>query len=493
MRRTALLFPLCSLTLAALGAQSPQPELPVPVPEASRAWRTGLDALGPGTGAAPACNERGENLKTRGAELDARQDELERERIKLNQRLDIIQRQAGTLAGAQSELSRQRAEFNATQAGFGRRADPGGTEGQRHADLRRQLEAAEEALAGEFALLERGTRAARNEADRLRRDIADFEALGEAFQVDLARHEAACRARDIRVQVTDREIFDTNDLIDAYAGWQSGEFERVLRIVTPLADQGDAAAQFIMGGLYDSGNGVPQDPELAAHWWRLAAEQGMARAQNEIAVMLSDGRGVPADPKQAVVWYRKAAEQGLDVAQANLAQMYWRGIGVERDDAEAVAWFHKAAGQPDGFGWAEYYLGVAYASGRGVRADQREAARWFGRAADRGYSDARYALGAMYWNGAGVRRDQGRAVHLWALAASDGIDMAETALERVLPLLPRRRIRGTTMIHAKPDADAAVVRTASDGETAYVLERSGDWIEVYLPEPHTLGYLNSSR
>ena len=292
--------------------------------------------------------------------------------------------------------------------------------------------------------------------------------------------------------LADRDIL-VGALADAYEGWQSGHFERVLQIVKPLAEQGDAAAQFIMGGLYESGQGVPQDYELAAKWWQKAAQQGMARAQNELAVLLSDGRGVMQDTKQAVVWYRKAAEQGLDAAQANLGLMYWKGLGTRRNDAEAVSWFRKAAEQEKGFGWAEYYLGVAYSIGRGVRSNQREAVRWFTRAAERGYSDAQYSLGAMYLSGAGVPRDQGRGAHWWALAAHDGYEPAEQGLTALLPRLPRRKLRGTTPIMASRDEGAEVIRTAGDGETAYVLDRSGEWTEVYFPDSHAVGFMRDGK
>ena len=46
-----------------------------------------------------------------------------------------------------------------------------------------------------------------------------------------------------------------------------------------LAEQGDAAAQCLLGVVYAQGLGVPQDYKEAAKWYRLAAEQGHAAAQ----------------------------------------------------------------------------------------------------------------------------------------------------------------------------------------------------------------------
>ena len=42
------------------------------------------------------------------------------------------------------------------------------------------------------------------------------------------------------------------------------------------AEQGNAAAQYNLGVMYDNGEGVPQDYAEAAKWYRLAAEQGEA-------------------------------------------------------------------------------------------------------------------------------------------------------------------------------------------------------------------------
>ena len=45
------------------------------------------------------------------------------------------------------------------------------------------------------------------------------------------------------------------------------------------ARQGDDSAQFNLAVKYEIGEGVPEDDEEAARWYRLAAEQGHAPAQ----------------------------------------------------------------------------------------------------------------------------------------------------------------------------------------------------------------------
>jgi len=56
---------------------------------------------------------------------------------------------------------------------------------------------------------------------------------------------------------------------------QRGDYVTALREWTPLAEQGDASAQYNLGVMYGNGQGVPQDYKAALEWYTLAAEQGM--------------------------------------------------------------------------------------------------------------------------------------------------------------------------------------------------------------------------
>ncbi|MDR1275864.1 MAG: sel1 repeat family protein [Candidatus Accumulibacter sp.] len=77
------------------------------------------------------------------------------------------------------------------------------------------------------------------------------------------------------------------------------------------AMRGDAAAQYILGVLYQNGEGVRKDYAKAAKWFKKAAEQGDARAQNNLGLLYAEGRGVPKDDAKAAEWLRKAAEGGV--------------------------------------------------------------------------------------------------------------------------------------------------------------------------------------
>ena len=136
-------------------------------------------------------------------------------------------------------------------------------------------------------------------------------------------------------------------------GWDAYErrdYATALKEFLPLADQGDAEAQFNLGVMYEIGNGVPQDFAEAAKWYRKAAEQGIAAAQSILGVMYHAGDGVPLDYVEAVKWHRMAAEQGYARAQLQIGLMYRHGIGVPLDYVQAHIWFNLAAAQGNELG-----------------------------------------------------------------------------------------------------------------------------------------------
>ena len=100
------------------------------------------------------------------------------------------------------------------------------------------------------------------------------------------------------------------------------EQEKAIRLFQKAAGQHFEAAEFILGGLYETGSGVPKDFAAAAAWYGKAAEQGFAPAQNNLGILYHDGNGVPRDLSKAINWYRRAAEQRNPAACMNLAKVY---------------------------------------------------------------------------------------------------------------------------------------------------------------------------
>ncbi|MCR5219466.1 MAG: sel1 repeat family protein [bacterium] len=88
-----------------------------------------------------------------------------------------------------------------------------------------------------------------------------------------------------------------------------------LKALILLAKQGNVEAQWRLGRLYGSKEGLLQNDEKAVFWYNKAAQKGYAPAQYSLGWMYEHGRGVAQNGEQALFWYRKAAEQGLQKAR----------------------------------------------------------------------------------------------------------------------------------------------------------------------------------
>ncbi len=133
-------------------------------------------------------------------------------------------------------------------------------------------------------------------------------------------------------------------LADVKAGvdaWASGRYEQAIKEWRPLADRGDADAQFNMGQAYKLGRGVPADLKIAQAWFEKAAARGHEEAQGNAGVLLFQNGNRTA----ALPLLRKAADRGDARAQYILGTLLFNGEGIEKDWPRAYAYMTRAAGQ----------------------------------------------------------------------------------------------------------------------------------------------------
>ena len=174
-----------------------------------------------------------------------------------------------------------------------------------------------------------------------------------------------------------------------------------------------------MAGLDEGLNALRRnDFAAAAKELRPLAERGDAEAQYRIGLMYEYGKGYPQDKTQGIVWFKKAAAQNHADAQTELGIIYAIGDGVKQDDALAVAWLQKGATQ--GNATAQYNLGLWYAKGQGVKLDIAKAIEWMRKAGAQGMTVAQWKLGVAYENGEGVGKDAYLAYVNYAIAARGG-------------------------------------------------------------------------
>lgn len=110
-----------------------------------------------------------------------------------------------------------------------------------------------------------------------------------------------------------------------------------LRLFERAARSGDTEAAFELGQMLRAAA-----PEQAWLWYRQAAQQGHARAALMLGLLAANGEGVPQDPAVAAHWLDKSSELGNAHAMFLLYNAYREGRGVAPDPARAHALLEEA-------------------------------------------------------------------------------------------------------------------------------------------------------
>jgi hypothetical protein len=139
----------------------------------------------------------------------------------------------------------------------------------------------------------------------------------------------------------------TTSLEAGSAALDQKNFPVALRLLRPLAEHGNAVAQYKFGVMYEHGWGVAKSFPQALIWYQMSAGQKYSYAEFNLGNMYATGEGVPQDYVIARIWLDRAADKGFAFAQSNLGLLYAYGLGVPRDNVEAYKWFTLAAnGRP---------------------------------------------------------------------------------------------------------------------------------------------------
>jgi len=133
---------------------------------------------------------------------------------------------------------------------------------------------------------------------------------------------------------------NASELDEAERAFASGEFSKAARILKLLVVTENADALYLLGRMYDQGDGVAVNTTEAQRLYQLAADQGHYKAIERLG-------SVPvAEDPMVLDWYLPAAKEGDIEAQYNLGYMFetgWGGAAV--DIKQAAKWYREAAGQ----------------------------------------------------------------------------------------------------------------------------------------------------
>lgn len=224
-------------------------------------------------------------------------------------------------------------------------------------------------------------------------------------------------------------------LEDGRAAYGREDYKAALKLLQPLAENGNAEAEYVLGNLYFYGHGVAKNKAEGLKWWTKSGEHGHVPALTTLTMAYtSDWFGLTKDEAEASKWFGKAkalAEGGNADAMESIANLYSYGTGVKRDDAEALRWRTTAAEQ--GNLYSQYSLALAYTNGNnGAPKDESQAAKWFQKvseAAERGDAYAAYLLSALWRFG---KKNDAEADKWRRKAAELGNQQAKKDLEKRL-------------------------------------------------------------
>lgn len=112
---------------------------------------------------------------------------------------------------------------------------------------------------------------------------------------------------------------------EGMSAYTSGDFETAFKEFTVMANKDDTESRYMLGMLYEEGQGVARDDVVAAYWYARAAEKGFVDAYFALGQLFMHRKGDRQDRMAAHHWFSLAKEFGHRLAeqemQRNLAAM----------------------------------------------------------------------------------------------------------------------------------------------------------------------------
>jgi len=123
--------------------------------------------------------------------------------------------------------------------------------------------------------------------------------------------------------------------------WQRSDYATAVAVWRPLAEKGDADAQFNLGQAYRLGRGVSINLAAAQTWFERAAEKGHLDAQTTLGLMLFQN----GNRTGGLRWIKLAAEKSEPRAMLVYGTALFNGDGVGQDTTLGYAYVARAAAQ----------------------------------------------------------------------------------------------------------------------------------------------------
>ncbi len=219
--------------------------------------------------------------------------------------------------------------------------------------------------------------------------------------------------------------------------YDSQDYETAFKLLLPLAEQGDARAQYQIGVMYNFSEGIKLNEgeysivhkAKAKEWFTAAAKQGNADAQVELADHILLFYENPKKVTEALAWLEKAAAQDHAFAKCKLADIYFEGITddfasgtpvdkeIKPDTDKAMELLNSAADQ-NSICALNKLVRIHQKGKYGVPVNLAEAHKSLVKTAELGNTSSMTMVGDNYLNGHGIEQSDIHA-YMWYHTASE--------------------------------------------------------------------------
>ena len=132
------------------------------------------------------------------------------------------------------------------------------------------------------------------------------------------------------------------ELESGIAAFETINFAHAIKLLSPIADEGNVEAMYRMAIMLQNGLGCQASTEKAFSYMENAALKGYPLAQHAYGFMFFEGECTEKDIDKSIEWFTKAAEQGLMGSATTLAMIYEEGKLVPQDLEKSQYWYKKA-------------------------------------------------------------------------------------------------------------------------------------------------------
>ncbi len=135
------------------------------------------------------------------------------------------------------------------------------------------------------------------------------------------------------------------DLQKGIAAYQQSDYQTALIELEPLAEAGNAQAQFYVATLFLNGWGVDANLTTAFNYYKESAAQDYLESQHITGAMYYLGWGTEKNHQKALKHFMPAAMAGDVDSQFHVGLIYFEGSAGEQDYVKAYRWFGVSAKQ----------------------------------------------------------------------------------------------------------------------------------------------------